>query len=106
MSTAAPSIYRVQTVASRPCVNPSEWPRLLRVYLLIHATWLVMYALLGKGFAYAGWPPFYVGEILAVLAFIAIVSSACSLRLVRTPLGILLSSFVAWELIRTLPFVE
>jgi len=78
----------------------------LRVYLLIHAAWLILYALLGKGFAYAGWPPFYVSEVLVVLAFIAIGSSGCVLRLLRTPLGVLLSCFIVWQLIRTAPFVQ
>src|ERR1700681_3073999 len=94
--------------AGRPGAQLStrRWPRVLRLYLLVHGTWLVLYALLGKGFAYAGWPPFYVSEMLVALAVVAMACSGCLSKLVRTPLGVLLSCFIAWQLIRTVPFLR
>jgi hypothetical protein len=106
-STLAPAPnYPWQARRSRLRVNTRSWPRVLRLYLLIHGTWLLLYALLGKGFAYAGWPPLYVSEILLALALIAIASSGCLARLLRTPLGCLLSCFIAWQMVRTVPFFQ
>jgi hypothetical protein len=48
------------------------WPKLLSIYAVVHGVWLVLYALLGKGFGYAGFPPFYVSEILLVFALLAL----------------------------------
>jgi hypothetical protein len=106
MSTVAVSDYRVHAGTSLSQVSTRDWPRSLRLYLLIHGMWLLLYALLGKGFAYAGWPPLYVSEILVAFALVAIASSGCLARLLRTPLGILLSCFIAWQLIRTVPFFQ
>ncbi len=37
-------------------------PAGLRLYAALHCTWFVLYAFLGKGFAYAGWQSFYVAK--------------------------------------------
>ena len=110
MTIGSPSVF---VRASRFTAHPGSkrmrlgtrsWPSFFRIYLVIHGLWLVLYAVLGKGFAYAGWPPFYVSEMLVGLALIAIASSGCTLRLLRTPLGLLMSCFIAWQLVRTVPF--
>src|SRR4051794_4169880 len=64
---------------------------------------LTGYAFLDKGFAYFGAPPLYVGEICLALAAVAVVYS---LRQARFSLPLLfLVLFMAWGLIRTLPYV-
>ncbi|MDD9350586.1 hypothetical protein, partial [Mumia sp.] len=40
---------------------------------------LVLYAALGKGFAYAGWPPVFVGELLLVLVLVSAARSSALL---------------------------
>jgi hypothetical protein len=40
---------------------------------------LALYAALGKGFAYAGWPPFFVGELLLVIVLAAAIRTPMAL---------------------------
>jgi hypothetical protein len=72
----------------------------------MHGVWLVLYALLGKGFGYAGFPPFYVGELLLLFALAALALSRRTVALLRTPLGMLAISFMIWQLACTLPHLD
>ncbi len=64
---------------------------------------LIGYAFLGKGFAYFGLPPLYVGELCLALAVVAILYS---IRQARFSLPLLfLVLFMAWGLLRTVPYV-
>ncbi len=72
----------------------------------MHGVWLVLYALLGKGFGYAGFPPFYVGELLLLFALVALAFSRRTIALLRTPLGLLMISFMIWQLACTLPYLD
>ena len=85
---------------SRPA--PPEGDR----YLAVLAIVLMGYAVMGKGFAYIGFPPLYVGEI-AFLAGIAVFlrSGALLASLASLPSLILVTAMI-WVLARTLPFVS
>jgi hypothetical protein len=88
--------------------NAPNSSRLSDYYLLLLAGVLIGYAFIGKGFAYLGFPPIYVGEIALLtggaifletgygIAFIAALTTLPSL---------LLTMMMAWMLVRTLPFV-
>src|SRR5579871_1957093 len=89
-----------------PVRRASSWPTGLKAYLIMHAVWLCMYALLGKGFAYAGWSPFYVSELLLVLACVATVGTGRIAVLFRTPLGVLMGIFLAWQVVCMTPYLE
>ena len=82
------------------------WPWLLSAYAIVHALWLILYALFGKGFAYAGFSPVYVGEMLLVFAILALCISRRIASLVQTPLGVLMMAFLVWQAVCTVPFVE
>lgn len=77
--------------------------RVVPVFLRVTAGLLIGYAFLGRGLAHVGIPPLYLGELalgLAVLATIAVLS--------RARFGLLhglLLVYMAWGLLRTLPFV-
>jgi hypothetical protein len=74
-------------------------------YLAFLAIVLLGYALLGKGFAYLGFPPLYVGEI-ALLAGIAIfVRSGAWIGSFATIPGLVLVAAMIWVVIRTVPFL-
>jgi hypothetical protein len=74
-------------------------------YLAFLAVVLLGYALMGKGFAYIGLPPLYVGEI-ALLAGIAVfVKSGAVLASFATLPCVLLSVTMIWVAARTVPFV-
>jgi hypothetical protein len=75
-----------------------------KLFLVCLATLLSGYALCGRGFAYLGLPPVFVGEM--VLGLAALVLCAAWLRRVWTaPLVWLLVLFMAWGAARTLPYV-
>jgi hypothetical protein len=65
---------------------------------------LVGYMFFGRGFAYAGVPPLFLSEALLSLAALSLLATF-SWRTMSF-LHMLLVLFVAWGLIRTLPYVE
>jgi hypothetical protein len=64
---------------------------------------LVGYAFFGKGFAYLGVPPIYVGEIVLALGVASILVSLGRARF--GPIHGLLVLFVIWGAIRTVPYI-
>ena len=75
-------------------------------YVVFLCCVLLGYALCGRGFAYVGVPPLFVGEI-ALLAGLAIFATAQTWREVLTDRSVwpLLALFV-WGTLRTIPFVS
>ncbi len=84
----------------------ATWPQALKVYVGMHGLWLVLYAFLGKGFAYAGWAPFFVSELLLVASIFALLASRTIGALFKTSLGMVSVAFVLWQLLCTVPHVE
>jgi hypothetical protein len=82
------------------------WPLTLKTYAILHGTWFALYAFLGKGFAYAGWTPFYVSELLFVLAVPALLATRRVMSLARTPIGAILGCFIVWQLICAAPQLD
>lgn len=73
---------------------------------------LVLYAALGKGFAYAGWPPLFVGELLLVVVLVSAVRSSALLPR-TTPavvtavlVGMAVVQFAVDRLAGTVPLLE
>jgi hypothetical protein len=96
-----------QQLASAPLApRVVIWPRIPLVYAFLHGLWFALYAFLGKGFAYAGWPPFYVSEFLLGLALIALLATRKLGSLILTPLGGILSCFVLWQVACMAPYLE
>lgn len=75
-----------------------------RFFLGALAVLLAGYAFFGKGFAYLGLAPLYVGELVLALAAATIVVSLGRARLTR--LHGLLLIFMLWGLLRTLPYLS
>ncbi len=72
--------------------------------LLFLALW--GYALMGRGFAYAGIPPIFVGEMVLGLGALAALRAG-TLPIVLTSLpGLALAALIAWVTIRTLPYLS
>ena len=89
-----------------PAAQPRRWPAFLTAYVVIHGLWLVLYAFLGKGFAYAGFPPFYVSELLLALALWVLLTSNRAMALLRTPVGILMIAFLGFQIACLVPYIE
>src|ERR1051325_11609157 len=90
----------------RPRSQTRRWPAAFKAYIAVHILWLALYALLGKGFGYAGFPPLYAGEILLVPALVVPLFARRLSALLRTPLGIILTVFLGWQMVCTIPYLE
>ncbi len=82
------------------------YPRAVRLYLWLHCAWFALYAFLGKGFAYAGYPPLYAGELLLFFAVCALFFTQRSAAPLLTPTGAIMSCFVIWQVTRMVPYVD
>ncbi|XIA64459.1 O-antigen ligase family protein [Bradyrhizobium sp. TZ2] len=74
-------------------------------YLALLAIVLLGYALMGKGFAYLGFPPLYVGEIALLTGIVVFLRIGAFAGAVATLPALLLVALMTWVLARTLPFV-
>lgn len=77
--------------------------RMASVFLVALATVLIGYMFLGRGFAYLGTPPFFVGELVLVLAVLSLIALADSRRLGF--LHLVLLAFILLGATRTLPYL-
>ena len=67
---------------------------------------LLGYALGGKGFAYVGLPPFYIGEIILASCLLLFILAPDFRMLMRSGVLWLIVILDAWCLIQTLPYIE
>lgn len=79
--------------------------RLARVAIGFLAFLLVGYAMVGRGFAYLGVPPVFLGEVGLALGLAAAAGSGRIRRVLRSPIAWLLLAYMAWGAARTLPYV-
>ena len=79
---------------------------MLKLYVALHGLWFGLYALFSKIFAYVGWPPLYAGELLLLMALVAIVQARRLGTLIGTPVGLLLGCFLIWQVSCMLPYLQ
>jgi hypothetical protein len=75
-------------------------------FLLLLSVVLMGYAMAGRGFAYLGFPPIFVGEIAYVLGIATLLRTGCLVAVFATLPGILLAITITYVLARTLPFIN
>jgi O-antigen ligase len=75
-------------------------------YLIVMCFLLAGYAIGGRGFAYWGIWPIYVGELGLALGFLAMFFSGAVGKLLRIPTVLWLIVFVVWCIVCTVPYVE
>lgn len=75
-------------------------------YLALLAIALLGYALMGKGFAYLGFPPLYVGEIAFLSGMVVLFRTGAFVGALATLPAVMLVVLMAWVLARTIPFVS
>jgi hypothetical protein len=75
-------------------------------YLVLLGIVLLGYALMGKGFAYIGFPPLYVGEIAFLTGIAVLVRSGALVASFATLPSLVLAATMMWVLARTVPFVS
>jgi len=66
---------------------------------------LLGYAVVGKGFAYLGLPPIFIGEMALLAGSIVFLRTRCAAAALVSLPSLLLSATMIWVLSRTLPFV-
>jgi hypothetical protein len=74
-------------------------------YILALSCVLLGYAVMGKGFAYFGYPPVFVGELAFFAGGLVLLRSGCLIAVFGFGPSLLLAATVSWTLLRTLPFV-
>lgn len=74
-------------------------------YILALSCVLLGYAVMGKGFAYLGYPPFFVGEMAYFAGVLVLLRSGCLLAVFACGPSLLLAAIMGWTLLRTLPFI-
>ena len=77
--------------------------RMIPVFHVALIAILVGYAFLGRGMAYIGVAPLFVGEMVLGLGLLAIVVSLPTAR--WHPVHLAIALFMAWGLIRTVPYI-
>jgi len=79
--------------------------QLPQLFLSVLGMCLLGYAFLGRGFAYLGAPPMYVGEITLSFGLLCLLLSGGLARVFRSPLAWLLVVLMALGTAATLPYV-
>lgn len=102
-ATVASVLVAVGLVGSTAVALRAQLPRLALSFL---GVCLLGYALLGKGFAYIGVPPLFVGEMALGLCLLALLLRGKPGLLGRSPLLYLLLAYMAVGFIATVPFVQ
>jgi hypothetical protein len=74
-------------------------------YILALSCVLLGYAVMGKGFAYLGYPPVLVGELTFLAGIFFLLRSGCLVAVFGFGPSLLLAAIMSWTLLRTLPFV-
>jgi hypothetical protein len=77
-------------------------------YLILLSGVLMGYAVIGKGFAYLGIPPIFIGEIvlLAGIVIVVLFQTGCFIAAFATLPSLLLAAAMGWVALRTLPYVS
>jgi len=73
-------------------------------YLVLLGIVLLGYALMGKGFAYLGFPPLYMGEIAFLTGIVVFLRTGAVVGALATLPALILAALMAWALARTYPF--
>ena len=79
-------------------------PRLVRIFLNVFCCTLAGYVLLGRSFAYLGFPPLYIGEITLALGIAAALTYGNLISAILTFPGLALALLMVWTAFRTIPY--
>jgi hypothetical protein len=77
-----------------------------RIFLTALGILLLGYAFFGRGFAYLGIPPLFVGELVLILGLLTFALVGGISLALRSPLAWLLVLFMSWGAFCTIPFIE
>ena len=95
----------LQQSASNPPLAAQERVDLHQVYMRLLFCTLAGYALLGKGFAYLGIAPLFIGEIALGLGLCAVFRSGCRLAMLATVPSFLLATLFTLVMTEAVAFI-
>lgn len=75
-----------------------------RSYILMLSIALLGYALGGRGFAYLGFPPIFIGEITLAIGIAAMIQSGRATKTLQLSHFLPLILFMVWGALRTMPY--
>jgi len=101
----ATSVYRATARRRATPAASSRAPDLAGGFLSLLGVVLLGYALAGRGFAYVGVPPLFVGELTLAVGLVAMAYARGWQQVLRCRLVWPVLALGAWGLARTLPFV-
>lgn len=86
------------SIASRTYPRRAERRRatLGDVFMIALVTLLAGYAIFGKGFAYLGVPPLYIGEVMLLFGLASALRSGCLPATAASPAGLTLILLIVW----------
>jgi hypothetical protein len=91
--------------AARIHANQVPMPRVVRGYLSLLCFVLAGYLLLGRAFAYLGFPPLYIGEITLALGIVAALMAGNLTSAIFNWPGVALALLMLWTAFRTIPYL-
>lgn len=94
-----------RTTRASSRIPTANWPVPARMLMAAYCLCFALYALLGKGFAYLGARPVFVGEVMLALGLCAALLSRRAAVLCGQPLGVILIATAIWGLVRTVPYI-
>jgi O-Antigen ligase len=83
---------------------PASTPRLARVFLDFFCFVLAGYVLLGRNFAYLGFPPLYIGEVALGLGMAAALMAGNLTSAILNLPGLALALLMLWTAFRAIPY--
>ncbi|MEZ5851756.1 MAG: O-antigen ligase family protein [Hyphomicrobiaceae bacterium] len=78
----------------------SDW------YCVMLTCVLLGYVFIGKGFAYQGLPPLFIGEITLLCGGLIFLLSRAAIASISTAPAAILATMMLWVVIRTVPYIE
>ena len=82
------------------------YARLGDKYFILLGGVLLGYATVGRGFAYLGVSPVFIGEAIYLLGLLVAIYTGCLLASITAPSSFVLCGAMIWVMLRTAPFVR
>ncbi len=96
----------IDYAAVKSTAQPPLVALVTRVWFICMCLALMGYAVMGKGFAYIGLPPFFVGEFMMLSGLACLMICGPWWRFLKMPQMIALLALFAWGTCRTLPYIK
>src|SRR3954470_13210453 len=91
---------------TRQDLEAFDSPALADKYLAALAFVLLGYAVGGRGFAYLGFQPIYIGEIMLAFGIVVLLMTGGWERILNCAQAVMIFPLVIWCVLQTLPYLK